>query len=127
MGGWRSFGGAPSSKKAQKDSTSLSRDEQKVIAGFENGGECLIEVNQAMAARERILAREGLAYWLPRLEVRQERLAERLRRLLVTNELVHDLLAHELNCVVCGTKGSISSFQTCGATRPIQKFSLKEA
>jgi hypothetical protein len=75
----------------------LSRDERKVIAVFENGGECLIDVDRAMAARERVLAREGLAYWLPTLEVRQESLAGRLQRLFVTNERLRALLAHELD------------------------------
>lgn len=74
----------------------LSRKELKAVAGFEAGGECLIEVDQAMAARERILGRLGLAEWLPRLEVRQEGIAERLRRSATTNARLDALLSGEL-------------------------------
>jgi hypothetical protein len=74
----------------------LSRKELEAISAFRAGGECLIEVDQAMAAMERILGRPGLADWLPRLEARQVGIAERLRRSRATNERLTALLSGEL-------------------------------
>lgn len=74
----------------------LSRDQLKTVARFEDGEQCQIDLSQAMAARQRILDREGLSDWLPRLEVRQENLSRRLQRSRATNERLQDLISKEL-------------------------------
>ncbi len=74
----------------------LSRDEIQEIRAFEDGEECRISTSQALAARQEILNRDGLADWLPRLELRQEALAERLERSLNTNERLREILSQEL-------------------------------
>jgi len=75
----------------------LNRDQLKAVARFEDGDQCQIDIEQAMAARQRILDREGLSDWLPRLEIRQERLSQRLQRSHATNALLKDLISTELN------------------------------
>ena len=75
----------------------LSRDQLKDVHKFEEGEQCQIDVAQARGARERIIAREGLTDWLPRLEARQKRLSQRLQRSLDTNERLQDRLSGELN------------------------------
>jgi hypothetical protein len=74
----------------------ISRSQLKSVASFEGGDQCQIDIVQAMEARQRILDREGLSDWLPRLEIRQERLSQRLQRSLATNELLQDLISTEL-------------------------------
>ncbi len=74
----------------------LSRDQLKTVARFEDGEQCRIDLAQAMAARQRILDREGLSDWLPRLEARQENLSQRLQRSLATNERLRNLISTEL-------------------------------
>lgn len=74
----------------------LNRDQLKAVARFEDGEQCQIDIEQAMAARQRILDREGLSDWLPRLEIRQERLSQRLQRSHATNALLQDLISTEL-------------------------------
>ena len=73
----------------------LSRDQLKTVTRFEDGEPCQIDLAQAMAARQRILDRAGLSDWLPRLEVRQENLSERLQRSLATNERLRNLISTE--------------------------------
>jgi hypothetical protein len=75
----------------------LSRHQLKAIARFEQGEPCQTDIQQAMAARHRFLDHDGLYDWLPRLELRQEKLSERLQRLLAGNELVQGLISMELN------------------------------
>ena len=74
----------------------LSRDQLKTVTRFEDGEQCQIDLAQATAARQRILDRDGLSDWLPRLEVRQENLSQRLQRSLVTNERLRNLISTEL-------------------------------
>ena len=74
----------------------LSRDQLKNVTRFEDGEPCQIDLTQAMAARQRILDREGLSDWLPRLEFRQESLSQRLQRSLATNEQLRNLVSPEL-------------------------------
>jgi hypothetical protein len=74
----------------------LSRDQLKTVARFEDGEQCQIDLAQATAAKQRILDRDGLSDWLPRLEVRQENLSQRLQRSLVTNERLRNLISTEL-------------------------------
>ena len=74
----------------------LSRDQFKIVTRFEDGEQCKIDFLQAMAARQRFLDREGLSDWLPRLEVRQENLSQRLQRSLATNERLRILISTEL-------------------------------
>lgn len=74
----------------------LSRDQLMAVARFEDGEQCQIALPAAMAARQRILDRAGLSDWLPRLEVRQENLSERLQRSLATNERLQNLISTEL-------------------------------
>lgn len=74
----------------------LYRDQLEAVARFEDGERCQIDIEQALAARQRIFDREGLSDWLPRLEVRQERLSQRLQRSLATNALLQDLISMEL-------------------------------
>ena len=74
----------------------LSRDQLKILGRFEDGAPCQIDLEQAMAARQRVLDRKGLSDWLPRLEIRQENLSQRLQISLATNERLQDLISTEL-------------------------------
>jgi len=74
----------------------LTRAEIDALQEFETGGECGIDADGALAVRERFLDREGLAEWLPRLEIRQSFILGRLRESSVANGRLQALLAEEL-------------------------------
>ena len=74
----------------------LNRRQLQAVNKFENDGECEITDEEAQSARERFLDHPTLKDWLPRLENRQNSLAQRLHRSLNYNNDLSVVLSNEL-------------------------------
>jgi hypothetical protein len=74
----------------------LNRDQLLAVNDYEIEGACEIISEEALSARQKFLDHPTLADWLPRLENRQNSLAQRMQRTLDYNNDLGILISNEL-------------------------------
>lgn len=74
----------------------LNRNQLLAVNNYEIEGSCEISSEEAQSARQKFLDHPTLADWLPRLENRQNSLAQRMQRSLDYNNNLSILISNEL-------------------------------